>query len=90
MIGGKSFQNDCDVLSVECYNGKGYKPVNSNDWKFRELIHTQIVYVIHNFRFLIVYIGWDATLLILRHELPSSQVYIQVVNRSQRNEAHLY
>ena len=74
------------------YMGKGYKPVNSNDWKFRELIHTQIVYVIHNFRFLIVYIGWDltlnATLLILRHELPSSQVYIQVVNRFQRNDAH--
>mgnify|MGYP003683836891 CR=1 FL=1 len=26
-------------------NGKGYKPVNSNDWKFRELIH---IYTICN------------------------------------------
>ena len=39
--------------------GKGYKPVNWNDRKLRELIHTQIVYVTHNFRFLIVYIGWE-------------------------------
>lgn len=25
MIGGKSFQRDCDVLSVECYNTKKRK-----------------------------------------------------------------
>ena len=32
-------------------NGRVYKPVNSNDRKFRELIHTQIAYVTLNFSF---------------------------------------
>ena len=31
--------------------GRVYKPVNSNDRKFRELIHTQIAYVTLNFSF---------------------------------------
>ena len=54
------------ILNMWSYDiiGKGYKSVNSNDRKFREL--TQIVYVTYNFRFLItvfVYIGWDLILL---------------------------
>lgn len=26
----------------EVWHGRVYKPVNSNDWKFRELIHTKV------------------------------------------------
>ena len=46
-----------DTVEIESSLFPGGKA--SNDRKFRELIHTQIVYVTHN---IIVYIGWDLTM----------------------------
>ncbi|XP_078336327.1 uncharacterized protein LOC111133389 isoform X2 [Crassostrea virginica] len=43
--------NSSEVTCNEPMDGRVYKPVNSNDRKFRELIHTQIAYVTLNFSF---------------------------------------